>query len=163
MEERTNSLAKELVMNHRKRLTSILVASAVAVASLSISATHASAQCPDGNCGGAVDSFSVMGGNGYYSNVQPLFNNYFTQGHANSANAAMYMSPIGVPGNVGHTYNTYQPFYPHQYLYAHRDRYHSYYSNGDGTSGLNRTSAHYYSPPVRTVAKRFYKMIEIPR
>lgn len=125
------------------------------------------AQCNDGSCGGAaagyspvsggyVDSFGQLAGRG----TQPLFDNYFTRGYANQAEAGMYISPIGVPGWVGHTYNTYQPLYPHQFLYAHSDRYHSYYDNG---MGLNRTHAKYYSPPVRTAGKRVYKMLEIPR
>jgi hypothetical protein len=126
-------------------------------------------QCASGSCGGSLagsyvpmsgsggmDSFANLRGKG----TQPLFDNYFTRGNANSAEAALYVSPIGVPGWVGHTYNTYQPLYPHQFLYQHHDRYHSYYDQGQG---LNRTHAKYYAPPVRTSAKRIYKMIEIPR
>jgi hypothetical protein len=130
----------------------------------------ANAQCPSGNCGGSMAGSYVpmgtgSGGMDSYANMlgkgtQPLFDNYFTRGNANSANAALYMSPIGVPGWVGHTYNTYQPLYPHQFLYQHHDRYHSYYDQGQG---LNRTHAKYYAPPVRTAGKKIYKMIEIPR
>ncbi|HUP79536.1 MAG TPA: hypothetical protein VM260_13375 [Pirellula sp.] len=105
---------------------------------------------------GGMDSFANALGKG----TQPLFDNYFTHGNANSAEAALYISPIGVPGWVGHTYNTYQPLYPHQFLYQHHDRYHSYYDDG---KGLNRTHAKYYAPPVRTAGKRVYKMFEIPR
>lgn len=130
----------------------------------------ASAQCSSGSCGGSMagsyvpygtgsggaDSFASLLGKG----TQPLFDNYFTRGHANQAEAALYMSPIGVPGWVGHTYNTYQPLYPHQFLYQHHDRYHSYYDHG---MGLNRTHAKYLAPPVRTAGKHVYKMLEIPR
>ncbi len=105
---------------------------------------------------GGMDSYANLLGKG----TQPLFDNYFTQGNANSAEAALYISPIGVPAWVGHTYNTYQPLYPHQFLYQHHDRYHSYYDEG---RGLNRTHASYYAPPVRTAGKRVYKMLEIPR
>ena len=105
---------------------------------------------------GGMDNYANLLGKG----TQPLFDNYFTHGNANAAEAALYMSPIGVPGWVGHTYNTYQPFYPHQFLYQHHDRYHSYY---DGGRGLNRTHASYNAPPVRTAGKRVYKMFEIPR
>ncbi len=138
------------------------------------------AQCPNGSCGGAMAGSYVptgigaggmgpggtaAGGSNSFGNMlgqgtQPLFDNYFTRGNANSAEAALYMSPIGVPGWVGHTYNTYQPLYPHQFLYQHHDSYHSYYDQGQG---LNRTHAKYYAPPVRTAGKKFYKMIEIPR
>jgi hypothetical protein len=145
---------------------------------------NAFAQCPNGSCGGAMAGSYVptgigaggmgpggaaagtaAGGSNSFGNMlgqgtQPLFDNYFTRGNANSAEAALYMSPIGVPGWVGHTYNTYQPLYPHQFLYHHHDSYHSYYDQGQG---LNRTHAKYYAPPVRTAGKKFYKMIEIPR
>lgn len=131
---------------------------------------QASAQCASGTCGGTMagsyvpmgmgsggaDSFANLLGKG----TQPLFDNYFTRGHANQAEAALYISPQGVPGWVGHTYNTYQPFYPHHYLYQHHDRYHSYYDQG---MGLNRTHAKYNAPPVRTAGKYVYKMLEIPR
>lgn len=92
--------------------------------------------------------------------VQPLFENYFTQGYANRADAALYISPVGVPGWVGHTYITNQAFYPHEFTYAHKDRYHSYYDNG---FGMNRTSAHYYSPPVRTGVKSVVRQLSLPR
>lgn len=111
---------------------------------------------PGGMGSGGMDSFANLLGKG----TQPVFDNYFTRGHANSAEAALYISPVGVPGWVGHTYNTYQPLYPHQFLYQHHDRYHSYYDQGQG---LNRTHAKYYAPPVRTAGKKVYKMIEIPR
>ncbi|MBU6172391.1 MAG: hypothetical protein KGQ60_01220 [Planctomycetes bacterium] len=147
----------------RKVSTTLAMAIGITVAHAGLS--HG--QCYNGSCGpmagsyvpggaGATDSFGNMLGKG----TQPLFDNYFTRGNANQAEAGMYISPIGVPGWVGHTYNTYQPLYPHQFLYAHTDRYHSYYDQG---MGLNRTHAHYYSPPVRTAGKKLYKMIEIPR
>lgn len=131
------------------------------------------AQCASGSCGGGapmagsyVRAGMGSGGMDSYANLlgkgtQPLFDNYFTHGHANSAEAGLYVSPSsGIPGWIGHTYNTYQPLYPHQFLYEHHDRYHSYY---DGGRGLNRTHASYYAPPVRTAAKRAYKILEIPR
>jgi hypothetical protein len=82
-----------------------------------------------------------------------LFYNYFTQGYSNRANAQMYLSPLPIPPNVGHTYYTYQPFYPHHMLYAHKDRYHRYYDNG---RGMNRTKATYSYPPVKTAISNFY-------
>jgi hypothetical protein len=138
-----------------------------------ISNQSVQAQCPGGTCSTGVEMSgsyvpygmgSSYGGDSFGNmlgrSTQPLFDNYFTRGYNNQAEAGMYISPIGVPGWVGHTYNTYQPLYPHQYLYQHHDRYHSYYDNG---AGLNRTSAKYYAPPVRTAGKRVYKMIELPR
>ena len=112
------------------------------------------AQAAAANPGNTVAYGNVLG-----RGTQPLFENYFTKGNANQATAGMYISPIGVPGHVGHTYYTYQPFYPHQYLYQHHDRYHSYY---DGGRGLNRTHASYMAPPVRSSVHWLHKSIQLP-
>lgn len=164
-------------MNLRTTAVACLVGFAVSTAS-----HQASAQCSSGNCGnvGYADGYGGYASGGYHSSssnqsfagdggygtwghrqVQPLFDNYFTQGNANQANAALYVSPIGnIPGWVGHTYNTYQPLYPDEFLYTHKDKYHSYYDNG---AGLNRTKATYWAPPVHTAAKQIYKKIQLPR
>ncbi len=112
--------------------------------------------------GGGGSTYASNGGYGTWGNrqVQPLFDNYFTQGNANRADAALYLSPVGVPGWVGHTYNTYQPLYPDEFLYTHKDKYHSYYDQG---FGLNRTKAMYWAPPVHTAVKQAYKKIQLPR
>jgi hypothetical protein len=90
-----------------------------------------------------------------------LFYNYYTQGNCNQAKAQMYLSPLPVPPNVGHTFYTYQPFYPHEMLYWHKDRFHNYYDSG---RGMNRTKAVYYSPPVRQALSNFYwNKIRLPR
>ena len=90
-----------------------------------------------------------------------LFYNYFTQGYCNQTNAQMYLSPVPVPPNVGHTFTTYQPFYPHEYMYWHKNRFHNYYDNG---RGMNRTRALYYAPPVHTAISNFYwNKIRLPR
>jgi hypothetical protein len=73
----------------------------------------------------------------------------------------MYLSPLPIPPNVGHTYFTYQPFYPHHMMYWHKDRFHRYYDQG---RGMNRTRAVYYSPPVRQFASNLYwNCLRIPR
>ena len=90
-----------------------------------------------------------------------LFYNYYTQGNSNGANAQMYVSPLPVPRNVGHTFLTYQPFHPDEFLYWHKDRYHRSYDNG---RGMNRTRAMYYSPPIRQAASNLYwNYLRIPR
>ena len=125
--------------------------------------------CTDGNCGSANGGGNFVGdmsrdqaganAGGGAGGIrrgfgQPdLFYNYYTQGYANTANAQMYLSPLPVPPNVGHTFYTYQPFYPHHMLYAHKDRFHRYYDNG---RGMNRTRALYYYPPVKTAVSNFY-------
>ena len=90
-----------------------------------------------------------------------LFYNYYTQGYANQANAQMYLSPLPVPPNVGHTFFTYQPFYPEEMLYWHKDRFHRYYDNG---RGMNRTHTTYFSPPIRqAVSNLYWNYLRIPR
>ena len=37
--------------------------------------------------------------------------------------AQLYVSPRPVPPRVGHTWNTYPPFMPHEFLYKHRRLY----------------------------------------
>ncbi|WP_419189443.1 hypothetical protein [Stieleria marina] len=104
----------------------------------------------------------VAGGTNERTYGQPdLFYNYYTQGNANRANAQMYVSPGPVPARVGHTFYTYQPFYPQEYLYHHTNKFHNYYDNG---RGMNRTKAVYYSPPVRqAISNLYWNKIRLPR
>ncbi|MGB7324136.1 MAG: hypothetical protein WBD31_04645 [Rubripirellula sp.] len=118
--------------------------------------------CASGNCGGDGYVGDDAGGvvNRSYGNPD-LFYNYYTQGNANGINAKMYVSPMPVPANVGHTHLTYQPFYPEEMLYWHKNKFHNYYDNG---RGMNRTRAMYYSPPVRQTASNIYwNFLRIPR
>lgn len=89
-----------------------------------------------------------------------LFGNQYTQGASDQITAPMYLSPVPVPPNVGHTYYTYQPLYPHEFMHLHGHRYHNYYDRG---RGLNRTGVHYYVPPARTAAHSIWKSISLPR
>ena len=49
--------------------------------------------------------------------------------------ARMYISPRPTPPLVGHTYITYQPLMPHEFLYKHHRRYWRYHPG----SGMTRT------------------------
>jgi hypothetical protein len=49
-----------------------------------------------------------------------LFYNYYVPG---TVTAAMYPCPRPTPPLVGHTYVTYQPLMPHEFLYPHRRVY----------------------------------------
>lgn len=89
-----------------------------------------------------------------------LFANQYSQGAANQVNAQMYVAPVPVPAWVGHTYYTYQPLYPHEMMYQHTHRYHSYYDNN---RGLNRTRVHYYNPPVRSGLNFIQNNFSLPR
>ncbi len=93
-----------------------------------------------------------------YTNAPQLFANQYTQGYANQATAQMYVAPVPVPEFVGHTYYTYQPLYPHEMMYRHTHRYHSYY---DGGRGLNSTRVR-YSPSITGMLHSKFDSI-IPR
>jgi hypothetical protein len=69
-----------------------------------------------------------------------LFYNYYAWPSCGGVGAELYLSPRPVPAHVGHTYITYQPLYPHEFMYTHHRTYHRYYNGGQG---LNRTSVHY--------------------
>jgi hypothetical protein len=74
-----------------------------------------------------------------YQAQHDLFYNYYVGPGPSGAVAQMYVSPQPVPAFVGHTYNTYQPFYPHEYLYRHQR---SYYTHNEG-AGWTRTNVRY--------------------
>ncbi len=69
-----------------------------------------------------------------------LFYNYYAWPSCTGVGAQLYVSPIPVPPHVGHTFITYQPLYPHEFLYTHHRSYQRYYNGGQG---LNRTHVHY--------------------
>ena len=75
-----------------------------------------------------------------YYGEHDLFANYFVGNNCGGYGAAMYVSPLPVPPHVGHTFITYQPLMPHEFLYRHHRTYHRYY---DGGMGLTRTSVRY--------------------
>jgi hypothetical protein len=90
-----------------------------------------------------------------------LFYNFYSQGNCNTANAQMYISPVPVPAFVGHTFNTYQPLYPHEFMYWHKNRFHNNYDNG---RGMNRTKVKYYAPPIKTAISNIYwNKLRLPR
>lgn len=139
-----------------ERIISSQVVSDVAVGESS------SGESSSGESSGGSVSGDVSGGVVNRQYGQPdLFYNFYTQGGANRANAQMYVSPVPVPPNVGNTYLTYQPFYPHEMLYPHKDKFHNYYDNG---RGLNRTKVHYSTSPVHSAVSNFYwNVLRIPR
>ena len=74
-----------------------------------------------------------------------LFYNYYVAPGCGYQPAQMYISPGPVPAVVGHTYVTYQPFMPHEWMYPHERTYHRYYDDG---RGLTRTKVSWYAPPA---------------
>ena len=69
-----------------------------------------------------------------------LFYNYYAPTQGGGIPAGIYPAPRQVPLAVGHTYNTYQPLMPHEFMYRHYRAYHHYYNNG---MGFTRTSVRY--------------------
>lgn len=59
--------------------------------------------------------------------VPDVFFNFYTPpvpaGGYPGMGAQLYVSPRPVPPRVGHTWHTYPPFMPHEFLYKHRRRY----------------------------------------
>ena len=51
----------------------------------------------------------------------PVFANYYAPG--DSATAELYLCPRPTPPLVGHTWITYQPLMPHEFLYTHHRKY----------------------------------------
>ncbi len=114
---------------------------------------------PGGLCSGQC---GVVDGDMYPRTYgQPdLFYNYYTQGLANRANAQMYLCPHPIPPFVGHTFYTYQPFYPHHYMYPHIDKYHRYYDMG---RGMNRTRATYWTSACSKATNFYWNYLRLPR
>jgi hypothetical protein len=75
--------------------------------------------------------------------VPDVFYNFYTPpvpvGPSPAMGAQLYVSPRPVPPRVGHTWITYPPFMPHEFLYKHRRKY----IRPAGVTGL-RTTVHGY-------------------
>jgi len=69
-----------------------------------------------------------------------LFYNYYVPpGDAGDVGAQMYLSPRPTPPLVGHTYVTYQPLMPHEFLYPHKRHYVRYHP----CRGYTKTTVHW--------------------
>ncbi len=80
-----------------------------------------------------------------YQNKNDLFANYQVGPHPSGTAAQMYVSPLPTPPQVGHTYTTYQPLMPHEYMYKHT-RSHYAYQQG---SGWTRSKVRYRTRGLR--------------
>ncbi len=74
------------------------------------------------------------------TNNPRLFYNYYSPTQGGGIPSVMYPAPRQVPLIIGHTYNTYQPLMPHEFMYRHDRSYHNYYPNG---AGFTRTYIRY--------------------
>ena len=76
---------------------------------------------------------------GRHATPPDLFCNYYVPaGDCGGVPAQLYLSPRPTPPVVGHTYVTYQPLMPHEFLSRHRNTYWSYNS---ATGVWSRTTA----------------------
>jgi hypothetical protein len=89
-----------------------------------------------------------------------LFYNFYVPNNCGGVPAAMYVAPYPVPQFVGHTYYTYQPFLPHEFMYSH---YRTYRKSYDCGHGINRTFAAWYCNPVTVALKDIHQAVKIPR
>jgi hypothetical protein len=71
-----------------------------------------------------------------------LFYNYYVNGDS-GVPAQMYPAPRPTPPFVGHTYFTYQPFLPHEFLYPH-SRVYRRYNRPHGILPVNTTRVSYW-------------------
>jgi hypothetical protein len=101
-----------------RTLTAPLLATLLAAALWSSMATTASAAHPD------------------------IFYNYYVSPSrpGGGVPAQLYVSPRPTPPMVGHTFITYPPLMPHEFLYHHHRKYWKYYRNG----GYTTASVHYH-------------------
>jgi hypothetical protein len=135
---------------------SLIIAALALAAGWTNFAQAQDANCPEGE-GGYVGAYGAqwsgrrphtggLYGDGW-SCLEPrvtpedLFYNYYTAANCGAWPAAMYVAPRPVPPLVGHTFYTYQPLLPHEYMYIHHRSYHRYY---DGGRGLARTHVSYH-------------------
>ena len=62
-----------------------------------------------------------------------IFYNYYAWPSCTGLGAELYVSPRPVPPHVGHTYITYQPLMPHEFMYHHHRSYYKYNRYGGHT------------------------------
>lgn len=76
-----------------------------------------------------------------HSEPGDLFYNYYVPPMGpGTVGAELYLCPRPTPPMVGHTYITYQPLMPHEFLYKHGRRYTTVHPDAPNT----RTSVHWW-------------------
>lgn len=75
-----------------------------------------------------------------------IFYNYYVgpSAHGGGAVAQLYVSPRPSPEYVGHTWITYPPLNPHEFMYGHCRKYHKYYRGGGYTESCVRYKTHFF-------------------
>ncbi|MHB1036015.1 MAG: hypothetical protein ACYC35_16385 [Pirellulales bacterium] len=75
----------------------------------------------------------ALAGNPHAQNYPQLFTNYYVPAYADGVGAELYLCPRPTPPLVGHTYITYQPLMPHEFLYKHSRSYRTYHPDAGWT------------------------------
>jgi hypothetical protein len=73
-----------------------------------------------------------------------IFYNYYVgpSAHGGGIPAQLYVSPRPTPPYVGHTWISYPPLNPHEFMYHHCRKYHKYYRGGGYTESCVRYKTH---------------------
>jgi hypothetical protein len=120
-------------MLKRKRYL-LYVLAAVAVSAVGLSVSQADAF--EWRRGRVVGSGVYSDGAVVYEGSAPFSTyNYYVPGYEGGPPAQLYVSPRPVPPLVGHTYITYPPLNPHEFLYRHKRTY----SRVDPDGGTTKT------------------------
>jgi len=99
----------------------------------------------------SLDSGRAQAENRNRTSPDLFYNYYVPPAGCNSVAASIYPCPRPVPPVVGHTYVTYQPLMPHEFLYPHARVYRRQHAEG----GATRTSVRY--------GREWFSMPSIPR
>ena len=123
--------------------------------------------CPPGAGGAWGSRLSAMHGNDIqncrprtYGQPDLFYNYYVPPAGGSTVGVQLYPSPRPTPPLVGHTYVTYQPLMPHEFMYHHHRTYHRTYDDG---RGLTRSSVHWYCPPGKNCAQHTYHIFRLAR
>lgn len=91
----------------------------------------------------AIGAFWWIAGTSQAEAAHPdIFYNYY-QGptiYGAGQPAQLYISPRTTPPLVGHTWITYPPLNPHEFMYHHHRKYYKYYRGGGYTTSCVRYS-----------------------
>lgn len=140
-----------------KRTRSILGAAFVAAALAAVSSDLRAQEVPYSEAGVVA---GVYGCQPWEYGNPDLFYNFYVPNNCGGVPAQLYLAPRPVPAHVGHTYYTYQPLLPHEFMYPHYRTYRNYY---DGGRGVTRAKAVWYSNPLTVALKGVRSAVELPR
>jgi hypothetical protein len=82
--------------------------------------------------GSAIGGQQALAGGYRTSRGNDLFYNFYVgpAPFAGGVPAGLYPAPLPTPPLVGHTYITYQPLMPHEFLYQHHRHYYRHHRGG---------------------------------